>query len=51
MTSAPDLDLQGQGTGVPDIVPKLRKRAYQDGLKGQLASLGSLHNHDICPGI
>ena len=37
--------------GLPDIVPKLRQHVYQNGLKRQLALLGSLHNHDLSPGI
>ena len=35
--------------GVPNVVPKLLKQVYQNGLKRQLASLSSLHNHDLRP--
>ena len=52
MTLALAFDLQGQikgKSGVPDIVSKLRQHAYQYDRKGQLASLGRLHNHDLLP--
>ena len=42
--------IQGQRR-VPDIIQKLHRNAYQNGLKRQLASLGSLHSHDIEPDI